>query len=134
MDRFSKILILLFSFLLCSCATFEFNGPLKVFAKGVAAIIQSQEDAQKCSHGHAQDRINCREKKGSDVRAITQSIEKHVKETKQEVDDSSISPNVSNNSTQVSKHHKDTEPEAKLKVDEVRAPKELTNTDSSITN
>ena len=74
-----KYLILLSTFFLCSCSGIHTgNAPFDAVVTSTAAAIRSDGASLKCEQGHAQDRVNCRKRKQSQVDAINRSIKNHT--------------------------------------------------------
>lgn len=73
-----KYLILIFTPFLFSCGTIQTgNDAFDAIYSGTSAVIDSKGASSKCEQGHAQDRVNCRNKKQAQVDAIKKSIKKN---------------------------------------------------------
>ena len=73
-----KYLSFISLFLLSSCGSINTgNHAFDAIYSGTSAVIASDGASSKCEQGHAQDRVNCRKRKQSQVDAINNSIKKH---------------------------------------------------------
>ncbi len=65
--------------LISSCGSLSSGNPaLDAIYTGTSAVIESDGASSRCEQGHAQDRVNCRKRKQSQVDAINKSIKKHT--------------------------------------------------------
>jgi uncharacterized protein YceK len=64
-------------FCMSGCSTISTgNDAFDAVYSGTAAIFSSKGTADKCEQGHAQDRINCRKRKQTQVDALNKSLKK----------------------------------------------------------
>lgn len=115
MKVFNKSLLLIVPLLLCSCASIELTGPLRAVVSGITALVQSQDDANNCTQGHVQDRLDCRNKKASDVEAISKSIKRNSEGTETIQQDYLI------------EHFESPEPQEFVQLEEYEDPEEFDN-------
>ncbi|MGB2742193.1 MAG: hypothetical protein WBC60_16750 [Cognaticolwellia sp.] len=74
-----KFIFFLSLLLISSCGSISSGNPaLDAIYSGTSAVIESNGASKKCEQGHAQDRVNCRKRKQSQVDAINKSIKKHT--------------------------------------------------------
>jgi hypothetical protein len=73
-----KSLIIILTFLLSACGTIQTgNDVFDAIYSGTSAVIDSKGASSKCEQGHAQDRVNCRNRKQAQVDAINKAIKKN---------------------------------------------------------
>jgi hypothetical protein len=79
-----KFLIFPLVFCLCSCAGSNYskdshtNNRTGSAIDVAIAVLNSKDVSSKCEQGHAQDRINCRNKKKEQVDTLNNLIKKHT--------------------------------------------------------